>query len=130
MLLLVVNNSAPLGCQPVVHIRNQFPVFLLYLLLLRPLHYVFLIIVPLYPIIVLRCLLRKLNKGLKTKNVHLYGPISNLMMHMLPCISLYVMIIIVILIVWLSNLIPVQAGLTENYINTSLNLSLIKLDNK
>ena len=80
--------------------------------------------------IVLRCLVRELNKGLKIRNAHLYGPILNLMMDMLLCTFPHVMIMIVIFTALLRNLVPVGAGFRGNYVTITLNLLLIKLDNK
>ena len=80
--------------------------------------------------IVLRCFVTELTKGLKTRNAHLHGPIPNLMMDMLQCTFPHVMMIIVIFTVPLRNLVPVEAGFQGNHANTILNLSLIKPDNK
>ena len=130
MLLLALNNSPLPGCQPGVHPRNLFPISLMYLLLLCLPHYIFQTAFPLYLMIVLRCLLRELNKGLETRNAHLYGPIPNLMMDMLLCIFPRVMMMIVIFTALIRNLVPVEASFRGNHATTILNLLLMKPDNK
>ena len=54
---------------------------------------------------------RELNKGLETRNVHLYSPIPNLIMDMLLCTFLHIMMMIIISTALLRNLVPVGAGL-------------------